>query len=63
MSLQAMMQSPLYQQAKSMYNSTGGDYNKFEEVARNLCNTRGFNYDQALQVFQQLMDQYRGRWF
>lgn len=57
MDLQQMMSSPLFSQARQMYDACGKDPAQFEQVAKNICESRGIDYQQALASFQQMMTQ------
>lgn len=57
MDLKQMMSSPLFNQAKQMYDACGKDPAQFEQVAKNICESRGIDYQQALASFQQMMTQ------
>ena len=50
--LQQMMNSPLFNQAQQMAN--GKSPAELEQIARNICASRGVNYDEAVSLFRQM---------
>ncbi len=57
MDLNSIINTPLFQQAQKMYDGCGGDVSKVEQVAKNICESKGIDYQQALQAFKQMMGQ------
>lgn len=51
--IQALSNNPLFYQAQRMCQ--GKSKEEIEQIARNLCNERGLNYDEALSSFQKQM--------
>ena len=50
--LNQMTSSPLFKRAQEMANGKTGP--EIEQVARNICNQKGVNYDEAVQAFQRM---------
>lgn len=52
--LQQMMSSPLFSRAQEMYNSCKTP-DELENVARNICQSKGIDYNDAFNQFKQMM--------
>jgi hypothetical protein len=50
-----LMSNPLFKRAQEMAN--GKNEQELEQVARNLCQQRGIDFDSALKQFQQMSSQ------
>lgn len=50
--------NPMFERAQQMVQ--GKDINQIQEVAKNLCKQRGFDYDKMLSEFQMKMNQNQG---
>lgn len=50
------MNNPLFKRAQEM--ASGKDEKQLEQTARNLCQQRGIDYDEALKQFNSLSSQF-----
>lgn len=50
--LQQMTTSPLFKRAQEM--AYGKSPNELEQIAKNICATKGVNYNEAVNAFKQM---------
>ena len=51
----ASKNNPMFQRVQQIVNNN--PKNTFESIARNMCQQRGINFDDAVKQFEQIMNQ------